>query len=85
MLVLINYEAFQGRSVHKTAAVMDLAWRRIVLDEVSMNVIMRCFELIFSQAHKMNNRAFGFENIRRLEAQYRWCLSGTPMQNKAEN
>jgi len=69
VLVLINYEAFQDRAMHASAVMKEVQWRRVVLDE----------------AHKMSNRAFGFDNIRQLQALYRWCLSGTPMQNKVED
>lgn len=56
-----------GRRVHEASALHETAWRRVVLDE----------------AHHIKERATNTaKSAFALKADYRWCLSGTPLQNR---
>ncbi|KAJ9616537.1 hypothetical protein H2200_000256 [Cladophialophora chaetospira] len=54
----------------KRSPLLDYAWFRVVLDE----------------AHIIRRRTTTFyETVSRLQAKSRWCLSGTPIQNRLED
>ncbi|KAH6962305.1 SNF2 family N-terminal domain-containing protein [Ilyonectria sp. MPI-CAGE-AT-0026] len=73
-IVLTNYETVDADSRSRgkstgTEPLQAIAWHRIVLDE----------------AHVIRNRSSRFETIRKLNARHRWCLTGTPIQNRIED
>ncbi|KAI0899905.1 SNF2 family N-terminal domain-containing protein, partial [Annulohypoxylon nitens] len=54
----------------KVGLLHDIPWHRVVLDE----------------AHIIRNRATKiFKAVYKLKARHRWCLSGTPIQNRLED
>ena len=60
-------EAEAERQRNAGAALHRVRWRRIVLDE----------------AHMIKDRSCSTaQGVFRLEGKYRWCLSGTPLQNR---
>ena len=72
-VVLTTYQTIAIESSAKSgdrSPLLDFAWFRIVLDE----------------AHVIRRRTTTFyETVSRLQGKSRWCLSGTPIQNKLED
>ncbi|MHC1557457.1 DEAD/DEAH box helicase [Actinomycetospora sp. C-140] len=56
-----------GTLVRDTDALSDIAWHRVVLDEAQM---------------VKNNRSRGAKAVRRLDAEHRLALTGTPVENR---
>lgn len=56
-----------GTLVRDTDALSDIAWHRVVLDEAQM---------------VKNNRSRGAKAVRRLDADHRLALTGTPVENR---
>ncbi|KAI1657871.1 SNF2 family N-terminal domain-containing protein [Daldinia decipiens] len=75
-IVFTTYETLRaelpGRnaSIGRTGILHGIDWHRVVLDE----------------AHVVRNRASKmFQAVRMLKAKHRWCLTGTPIQNRLED
>ena len=65
-IVLTTYETLVSRLKSGDRKIDGLAWFRVVLDE----------------AHAIRNSStLAFKFIRGLDAERRWCLTGTPVQN----
>ncbi|KAI2626751.1 SNF2 family N-terminal domain-containing protein [Hypoxylon sp. NC1633] len=47
---------------------------------------VRWFRIVLDEAHEIRNRGTRqFQVVARLTAQYRWCLTGTPIQNSLDD
>lgn len=67
-------------------------WYRVVLDEGTLQpslsnslpnvILIGAFYMI---AHHIRNRTKAFQAIMNLKAEKRWCLTGTPIQNRLED
>ncbi|KAI1386581.1 SNF2 family N-terminal domain-containing protein [Hypoxylon trugodes] len=80
-IVLTTYDTLKSRLTKKKSAqaglesaarvsLHDMNWNRVVLDE----------------AHQIRNRnSKAFEAANALKAKHRWCLTGTPIQNRLED
>lgn len=70
------------------SSIFNIHWFRIVLDEgktifrgVPDELLTLC-----CKAHKIRNRTTQqFKTVQKLSGQRRWCLTGTPIQNKLED
>ncbi|KAI0161114.1 SNF2 family N-terminal domain-containing protein [Hypoxylon sp. FL1284] len=63
-------ERMKPRKSRRIGLLHSMNWHRVVLDE----------------AHIVRNRlSKTFEAVKMLEARHRWCLSGTPIQNRLED
>lgn len=69
-VVLSTYHTLAGESAKSTSPLFKIHWYRIILDEAH---IIRTSSTLF------------FESVRRLEAKFRWCVTGTPVQNGLED
>jgi hypothetical protein len=86
-IVLSTYHTIAAESTDITSPLCKINWFRIVLDEG------RRFSLISSQsltevctAHIIRGMTTKlFKSIKRLRANFRWCLTGTPIQNSLED
>ena len=86
-IVLSTYHTIAAESTDITSPLCKINWFRIVLDEG------RWFSLISSQsltevwtAHIIRGMTTKlFKSIKRLRANFRWCLTGTPIQNSLED
>lgn len=66
-IILTTYHTLATESKSKSAPMKSIKWFRIVLDE----------------AHTVRRRATRlFSAVAELDACYRWCLTGTPIQNQ---
>ncbi|KAI2777343.1 SNF2 family N-terminal domain-containing protein [Daldinia loculata] len=75
-IVFTTYETLRAElpggnaSIGRSGLLHDIDWHRVVLDE----------------AHIVRNRASKiFQAVRMLKAKHRWCLTGTPIQNRLED
>ena len=70
MIVLTTYATAAVELAHGNSNLAQLHWYRIVLDE----------------AHEIRNKSTKqFQAVSALTAEYRWCLTGTPIQNSLED
>ena len=70
MIVLTTYATAAVELSHGNSSLAQLHWYRIVLDE----------------AHEIRNKSTKqFQAVSALTAEYRWCLTGTPIQNSLED
>ena len=69
-VVFSTYGTVAVNAEKTTAPLMQIAWRRVVLDE----------------AHTIRTRSTKMAKaVARLTAERRWCLTGTPLQNSIED
>ncbi|RAL06528.1 DEAD/DEAH box helicase [Aspergillus homomorphus CBS 101889] len=68
-VVLTTYETLRAEE-GKRDSLLEHEWERVILDE----------------AHRIRNPSSKtFQTVQSLHAQYRWCLTGTPIQNRLED
>ncbi|KAK5072443.1 hypothetical protein LTR51_005079 [Lithohypha guttulata] len=69
-LVLTTYQTLVSDTRKGSSLLQDVAWYRLVLDE----------------AHIIRNQStFFHKRVTQLQARYRWCLTGTPIQNSLDD
>ncbi|OJJ99038.1 hypothetical protein ASPACDRAFT_53171 [Aspergillus aculeatus ATCC 16872] len=68
-VVLMTYDTLRAEEGRKDS-LLEYQWERVILDE----------------AHRIRNPSSKtFHAVHSLHAQYRWCLTGTPIQNRLED
>jgi len=69
-IVLTTYRTLVSDGRNDSNIIQDIAWYRIVLDE----------------AHFIRNQStFMHKRVAELQAKFRWCLTGTPVQNNSDD
>lgn len=78
---------FSTAGLHKPSLLHDIQWYRVVLDEGMLAVATLVdTPMLTIIAHIIRRQATSFfKTCAKLEANSRWCLTGTPIQNKLED
>ncbi|VUC22966.1 unnamed protein product [Clonostachys rosea] len=77
-VVFTTYSTVATEFSHGDTTLMDIKWFRIVLDEGD--------KLTRDPAHDIRNpKTNQFRAVASLNAEHRWCLTGTPIQNSLED
>lgn len=88
-IVLTTYHTLVADFGEKSSPLHEVDWFRIVLDEGNLDykfLIYYCIRTNVSPAHTIRRQATTFYRaVSELKARSRWCLTGTPIQNRLED
>ena len=95
-LVITTYDILKAehptnskRKSKRSGLLHSVDWRRVVLDEGEFAEFRSdCLLLLLTgrPAHIIRNRSSQvFSSVNTLQARHRWCLTGTPIQNRVED
>jgi SNF2 domain-containing protein len=84
-IVLTTYNTLMAEFESKNSPLHKLVWFRLVLDEGIIYLLIQC-NLINIIAHTIRRQTTKFYRAAaEIPAINRWCLTGTPIQNKLED
>jgi SWI/SNF-related matrix-associated actin-dependent regulator of chromatin subfamily A3 len=86
-IVFTTYATVAAEARKARSVLGCISWFRIVLDEgLSKLQWSRACSSDFVTAHEIRNPSTKqYKSVAALKAEYRWCLTGTPIQNSVED
>jgi SWI/SNF-related matrix-associated actin-dependent regulator of chromatin subfamily A3 len=85
-IVLSTYYTVANEALDAQSPLKYVKWFRIVLDEGTRSTAVSSKQLLNVTAHTIRQmKTKLFQSVQKLAAKYRWCLTGTPIQNSLED
>jgi SWI/SNF-related matrix-associated actin-dependent regulator of chromatin subfamily A3 len=85
-IVLSTYYTVANEVLDAQSPLKYIEWFRVVLDEGNRSTAVVSEQLLNISAHTIRQmKTKLFQSVLKLSAKYRWCLTGTPIQNSLED
>ncbi len=87
-IVLTTYHTIAASMSRSNSVIFQIEWSRVVLDQgiLQCNNFSGLLLMVWKIAHMIRRRETTlFQAASQLSARFRWCLTGTPIQNHLED